>query len=109
MTDILRLFISHKLFNLMFAEYEERDRRRRERRKDVAKRRAAKEAALEAARAAIRDREELVAKLEEEMENLEKLLAEWEERQVKEVKLKKKSEFFLTSPFLSIRSSSGHL
>ena len=45
----------------MFAEYEERVRRRRERRKDLAERRAAKEATLEAARAVIRDREELVA------------------------------------------------
>ncbi|KAG0613146.1 hypothetical protein M758_6G080000 [Ceratodon purpureus] len=66
------------------SEYEERVRRRRERRKDLAERRAAREAALEAARAAIRDREELVANLEEEKKNLEKLLAEWEERQVKE-------------------------
>ena len=69
----------------MFAEYEERVRRRRERRKNASERRAAKAAALEAARSAIRDREELVAKLEEEKENFETLLAEWEERQVKEV------------------------
>jgi len=69
----------------MFAEYEERVRRRRERRKDLAERRAAKAAAVEAARAAIRDREELVATLEQEKENLENLLAEMEERQVQEV------------------------
>ncbi|KAG0603243.1 hypothetical protein M758_10G078200 [Ceratodon purpureus] len=71
--------------NLMFAEYEELVRRQRERRKDLAERRAAREAALEAARAAIRGREELVANLEEEKKNLEKLLAEWEEREVKEI------------------------
>lgn len=70
---------------MMFTEYEERVRRRRERRKDLAERRAAKAAAVEAARAAIRDREEFVAKLEQEQEDLEKLLAEMEERQVKEV------------------------
>jgi chromosome segregation ATPase len=85
-----RVFLStkqwaYKLCNLMFAEYEERVRRRRERRRDLSERRAAKAAALEAARAAIQDREELVAKLEEEKEKLEQLLAEWEERQVKEV------------------------
>lgn len=66
------------------SEYEERVRRRRERRKELAERRAAKAAAAEAARAAIRHREELVAQLEQEKEDLEKLLAEWEERQVKE-------------------------
>lgn len=69
----------------IFAEYEERVRRRRERRKELAERRAAKAAAVEAARAAVRDREELVAKLEQEKEDLEKLIAEMEDRQVKEV------------------------
>lgn len=76
---------AYRVSNLMFAEYEERVRRRRERSRDFAERRAAKAAALEAIMAALRDREELVAKLEEEKENLENLLAEWEERQVKEV------------------------
>ncbi|CAK9195243.1 unnamed protein product [Sphagnum troendelagicum] len=66
------------------SEYEERVRRRRERRRDIAIRRAAKAAAAEAARAAIRDREDLVAKLEKEKEALEHLLAEKEEEQVKD-------------------------
>jgi hypothetical protein len=69
------------------SEYEERVRRRRERRRDIAIRRAAKAAAAEAARAAIRDREDLVAKLEKEKEALEHLLAEKEEEQVKDVKV----------------------
>ncbi|KAH9550952.1 hypothetical protein CY35_10G098500 [Sphagnum magellanicum] len=66
------------------SEYEERVRRRRERRRDIAMRRAAKAAAAEAARAAIRDREDLVAKLEKEKEALEHMLAEKEEEQVKD-------------------------
>jgi hypothetical protein len=69
------------------SEYEERVRQRRERRRDIAIRRAAKAAAAEAAWAAIRDREDLVAKLEKEKEALEHLLAEKEEEQVKDVKV----------------------
>jgi hypothetical protein len=75
------------IFFVEFTEYEERVRRRRERRRDVAIRRAAKAAAAEAARAAIRDREDLVAKLEKEKEALEHILAEKEEEQVKDVKV----------------------
>jgi len=75
------------IFFVEFTEYEERVRRRRERRRDIAIRRAAKAAAAEAARAAIRDREDLVAKLEKEKEALEHLLAEKEEEQVKDVKV----------------------
>lgn len=69
----------------MFAEYEERVRRRRERRQDLAKYRAAKAAAAEAARAAIRERAEFVNKLEKEKEHLERLLVAGEEQQAKEV------------------------
>lgn len=75
-------------------------RRRRERRKELAERRAAKAAAAEAARAAIRHREELVAQLEQEKEDLEKLLAEWEERQVKEVSSLWKAKLGANSPDL---------
>lgn len=75
------------LFILVIAEYEERVRRKRERRKDIAERRIAKAAAAEAARSAIREREEFVAKLEEEKADLERQLVEWEERQAKEVRI----------------------
>lgn len=72
---------------MVIAEYEERVRRKRERRKDIAERRIAKAAAAEAARSAIREREEFVAKLEEEKADLERQLVEWEERQAKEVRI----------------------
>ncbi|GLJ14096.1 hypothetical protein SUGI_0225950 [Cryptomeria japonica] len=66
------------------SEDDEVERRKQSQRKRRAAQEAAEAAALEAAKAAIKEREEFVMRLEREKERLEQILAEREEKQARE-------------------------